>query len=84
MIERKDAAWKRAAKAWLDAKVVFDAAKDKILALAKEESCYGAGVKHLRTFQAGRVSYAEVPELKGVDLAPYRGAGGFKSTVSKI
>jgi hypothetical protein len=84
MIERKDAAWKRAAKAWLDAKVVLDAAKDKILALAKEESCYGAGVKHLRSFEAGRVAYAKVPELKGVDLTPYRGAGFFKTTVSKI
>ena len=84
MIERKDAAWKRAAKAWLDAEAVFVAAKDKILALAKEESCYGAGVKHLRSLQAGKVAYAKVPELKGVDLTPYRGADFFKTTVSKI
>ena len=84
MIERKDAAWKRAAKAWLDAKAVYDAAKEKIIALAKEESCYGAGVKHLRSLQAGKVAYAKVPELKGVDLDAYRGDGFFKTTVSKI
>lgn len=84
MIERKDAAWKRAAKAWLEAEEVFEDAKASVIALAKGESCYGAGVKHLRSLQAGKVAYAKVPELKGVDLTPYRGAGFFKTTVSKI
>lgn len=84
MKERRDAAWKKAAAAWLEASAAINAAKDKIIELAKAESCYGAGVKHLRTPQAGRVDYAKVPELAGVDLEPYRGASGFRTTISAI
>lgn len=84
MKERRDTAWKKAAAAWLEASTAIDAAKDQIIKLAKAESCYGAGVKHLRTPQAGRVDYAKIPQLEGVDLEPYRGAGGFRTTVSAI
>ncbi|MDQ3562853.1 MAG: S49 family peptidase [Pseudomonadota bacterium] len=75
MKERRDAAWKKAAAAWLEASAAIDAAKAKIIELAKAESCYGAGVKHQRTPQAGRVDYTKVPELDGVDLEPYPGRG---------
>lgn len=84
MKERRDTAWKKAAAAWLGASAAIDAAKAKIIELAKMESCYGAGVKHLRTPQAGRVDYANIPELAGVDLEPYRGASGFRTTISAI
>lgn len=84
MNERKDAAWRRAAVKWLDAKATLDAAKDKILALAGSESCYGAGVKHLYNLKAGAVQYKEIPQLKGVDLESYRRPGHFESRISAI
>lgn len=84
MKERRDAAWKKAAAKWLEAKAAMDGAKDKILALGGEESCYGAGVKFLRNFKAGNVEYAKIPELKGVDLEKYRRPGHFESRVSAI
>ncbi len=84
MNERKDAAWRRAASAWLDADKAKQAAKDKILALAGAESCYGAGVKHLYNLRAGTVAYKDIPELKGVDLDAYRGPGRFESRISAI
>lgn len=84
MKERRDAAWKRAATAWIDAKALLDSAKDKILTLAGEESCYGAGVKHMRNLRAGNVQYDKVPEIKDVDLEQYRRPGYFQSTISAI
>ena len=84
MKERKDAAWKRAAAAWLEAKKAMDAAKDKILALGGEESCYGSGVKFLRNLKAGKVEYAKIPELRGVNLEEFRRPGHFESRVSAI
>lgn len=84
MIERKDAAWKRAAAKWLEAKAAMDTAKDKILALGGEESCYGAGVKFLRNLKAGNVEYAKIPELRGVDLDQYRRPSHFESRISAI
>lgn len=84
MKERRDAAWKKAASAWLDAKTAMDEAKEKILALAGLESCYGAGVKYLYNLRAGNVEYAKIPELHGVDLDEYRRPGHFESRISAI
>lgn len=84
MIERKDAAWKRAASAWLDAKLLMDEAKAKIQSLAGKASCYGAGVKHLYNLKAGKVQYKQIPQLRGVDLEAYRQPGNFESRISAI
>lgn len=84
MKERKDAAWKKAAAKWIEAKMAIDKAKDKICALAREESCYGAGVKHLWNLKAGNVEYAKIPALKGVDLDQYRRPSHFESRISAI
>lgn len=71
MQQRNDTAWKRAAKAWLEASSAMEAAKAKIKALAADESCYGAGVKCLFSAQSN-VDYKAIPELQGVDLDQYR------------
>lgn len=76
--------WKKAAKKWLRASKALKEAKETIVELAQEKSCYGAGIKYLHAFKRGRVSYDKVPELKGVDLEPYRGPGFFTNTVSAI
>ncbi|MGH8519868.1 MAG: hypothetical protein ACREU9_00180 [Gammaproteobacteria bacterium] len=81
---RTDAAWKRAAKAWLEADAAAEAAAGKLKALAGEASAYGAGVKVNHYFQAGSVAYAKIPELNGVDLEAYRGNGGWRHRISAI
>lgn len=84
MIERKDAKWRKAAGAWLDAKMLMDEAKANIRKLAGEASCYGAGVKHLWNVKAGRIDYKEIPELRGVNIEEYRRPGNFESRISAI
>lgn len=84
MIERRDAPWKRAAKWFLETQAAYEEAKGEIIRLSKQQCCYGAGVKHERKLQAGRISYKDVPELQGVDLSEYRGKSYYKTEVSKI
>lgn len=84
MNERRDVKWKKAAAAWLAADAAMEAAKTEIKALGGDESCYGAGVKYLRNLKAGNVEYAKIPELKGVDLAPYRRPSYFETRISAI
>lgn len=84
MKERRDTRWKKAAAAWLEAKSAMDAAKDTILALGGEESCYGAGVKYIRSFKAGKLEYAKIPQLKGVDLEQYRRPGYVETRISAV
>ena len=84
MKERRDAKWKKAASAWLEADAAMEAAKSEIKALGGEESCYGAGVKYLRNLVAGNVEYAKIPELQDVDLDQYRRPHYFVSRISAI
>jgi putative phage-type endonuclease len=79
-IVREDADWVVAAKAFAEAKrqadacdAALSAAREALVALAKHPKESGAGVSVTRYWKAGNVSYAKVPELKGVDLDKYRG-----------
>jgi len=78
---REDQEWRAAAEAYIAAKAqaddaakALDDAKAALIALAAHTSESGAGVKVTRFWKLGNVAYAKIPELKGVDLAPYRGA----------
>lgn len=89
MIQRKDAAWKKAAAAFEKAKLaaapvvaILEEARAKIIALTGEESCQGFGVLANRSRRAGSINYADVPELQGVDLAPYRKPDVYYFTIS--
>jgi putative phage-type endonuclease len=77
--ERDDAEWKAAAEAYLRAKqeaehsaAVAEEAKAALIALASHPIESGAGVKVTRFLKQGVVDYKKVPQLKGVDLEPYR------------
>ena len=79
---RKDATWLAAAEVYLDLKrqaelltALVDEAKEKLVGLASHPSESGAGVTVTRFWKQGSVDYKKVPELKGVDLNLYRGAG---------
>ena len=79
---RKDSTWQAAAEVYLDLKrqaevlaSLVDEAKEKLVGLASHPSESGAGVTVTRYWKQGNVDYKKVPELKGVDLNTYRGAG---------
>jgi putative phage-type endonuclease len=63
----------RAAKAQLiEASASENAARKALERLATARRTYGCGVEVLRSLRKGAINYAAVPELRGVDLEPYR------------
>jgi hypothetical protein len=81
MKERKDAAFKRAAATWKKAKEAagpavkaLEDAKAAVILLLGDEPAFGCGIVCLKKSRAGSVDYKQVPELRGVDLGPYRKA----------
>lgn len=46
--------------------------KEELLKLANYCPVQGAGLKFIKSIRKGNVEYSQVPELKGVDLEPYR------------
>ncbi len=53
--------------------MVLAQARETLVALARHPKETGAGVSVTRFWRQGNVSYAKVPELKGVGLDKYRG-----------
>lgn len=79
-VQRSDAAWTAAARAFAEAKRLTDAAddalakaRDELAALAVHPREQGGGVSVTRYWKAGNVAYAKIPALKGLDLSCYRG-----------
>ncbi len=79
---RADAAWARAAQAYLQAKQVAEAADEGLevarrglVGLIRHPREQGAGVSVVKLWKAGNVDYKKVPQLVGVDLSRYRGQG---------
>ena len=49
-----------------------DIIRKQLIAMAGDTNCVGSGIKLQKTLTKGRVSYENIPELKGVNLDPYR------------
>lgn len=49
-----------------------DVIRKQLIAMAGDTNCFGAGIKLQKTITRGRVTYENIPELKGVNLDPYR------------
>ena len=63
----------RSAKAALDdAEAAERQARGRLAALATACRTVGSGIELIRSERRGAVDYAKVPELRGVDLEPYR------------
>jgi putative phage-type endonuclease len=74
-----DPKWRQIALSYREAKLRFDsaAAEERKLramleSLATTRRTFGCGVELLRSSRKGAVDYATVPELRGVNLEPYR------------
>jgi hypothetical protein len=88
MSDRTDIQWSRAAKAWIKAKAKADLAatklakaRAKILELAGDSSCNGAGVSAKRYYKAGGIDYSQIKELQSMDLDQYRKSGHWETRV---
>jgi putative phage-type endonuclease len=86
---RTDELWQAAAEAFLAlraeaeaAATRLDEAKARLIGLATHVSEKGFGVNVSRFWKIGGVDYKKVPELTGVDLEKYRGAGREEVRVS--
>ena len=74
-----DPKWRQVALRYREAKVRLEAATTEehklrgiLESLATARRTYGCGVELLRSSRKGAVDYAKIPELRGVDLEPYR------------
>ena len=74
-----DPAWRTAAEHYREAKVLVDRAvlkeqqaRQQLEKMAIAPRTYGCGIEVLRSLRKGVVDYASVPELRGVELEPYR------------
>lgn len=79
---REDPEWSAAASDYSNAKaaadnaaIALDAAKTRLVALTEHPRELGAGVTVTRYWKAGAIDYKKVPELQGVEIGKYRGAG---------
>jgi putative phage-type endonuclease len=71
--------WRSAASRYRIAKLKFDRAaleekyvREELEKLATARRTYGCGTEVLRGLRKGSIDYSQVPELRGVQLEPYR------------
>jgi putative phage-type endonuclease len=76
-----DPEWRSAAVRYREARTCLDRAtveeqqaRKQLEQMATARRTYGGGVELLKSFRKGAVDYSSVPELRGVDLEPYRKA----------
>jgi hypothetical protein len=74
-----DQQWRIAASRYRAARLKLDRAaleeqyaREELQKLATARRTYGCGTEVLRSLRRGAIDYARVPELRGVDLEPYR------------
>ena len=78
---RDDPAWLQAASTYRELRTAYDElgkavdeAKAKLVGLTSHAKEQGGGVSVTRLWKRGNIDYKRVPELRGVDLEPYRQA----------
>lgn len=86
--EKNRKQWRKLAKRWLkfnarlkSIKAVLDDIENGLVALSDGKSVSGDGVELSRSVTPGRVAYAKIPQLRGVDLDQYRGRSSVRWNV---
>ena len=76
---RDDAEWLQAASTYRELRAAYDElgkameeAKANLVGLTSHAKEQGGGVSVTRLWKRGNIDYKRVPELRGVDLEPYR------------
>ncbi len=80
-IEMKSAEWGLTVDEYLSVKKQMKeleakekAFKEQLIAMAEGENCKGSGIRLCQYTRKGNVDYSAIPEIKGLDLNPYRKA----------
>jgi putative phage-type endonuclease len=88
---REDSVWQEAAACWSQVKdELSDLQKneeywrEKLIKLAGEKSAKGGGIKLSRLETRGFIDYEKVPQLKNVDLEPFRKPPIIKYQIKKL
>lgn len=78
-VENNSREWRLAARAYDIAKQekegseqAYNDARSELIRLSGDRNCKGSGVRITKSVRRGLVEYSRIPELKGVDLEPYR------------
>jgi putative phage-type endonuclease len=79
-VKRDDGEWNETVKNWKDCKRRIQCEEDleavlraDLIKMCDGQSSQGCGVKISKTISKGRISYADIPELKNIDIEKYRG-----------
>jgi len=80
-VERHDDAWIIAALAWLEVNEKIkqlqaeeESLREELVSISNDNNNKGGGIAMAKVQRKGAVNYGIIPELKGVDLEPYRKA----------
>jgi len=80
-VSREDDEWVNTATGWIEVNRQIkslqeyeESLRQELIRLSGENSCIGGGISTSKVTRKGLVNYAIVPQLKGVDLEPYRKA----------
>ena len=61
---------------------MLEEARQSLLAMADHPSVEGGGVLLTQSWRAGSVDYRKIPELRDLDLTPYRGPGRLEMRIT--
>jgi putative phage-type endonuclease len=80
-IERDDALWESVAARWKavtvklkEIEIQEDELRKQLIFLSGESNTKGGGISLCQVERKGNVDYSKIPQLKGIDLEPYRKA----------
>ena len=80
LVESEDKDWLKKAKEWREINVTLQVFKEKeekirkdLIELSRGQSYIGGGIQLKHGMAKGRINYKNIPQLKGIDLEPFRG-----------
>ena len=80
LVENDDKEWLKKAKEWREINVTLQVFKEKeekirkdLIEISRGQSYIGGGIQLKHGISKGRINYKNIPELKGIDLEPFRG-----------
>jgi len=78
-VAREDDLWLALSKQWIECKKKMheleeneELLRDQLLELSANKNTQGGGIKISRTVRVGSVDYGSIPQLKGIDMEPFR------------
>lgn len=78
-IHREDEVWKETSQQWLNIHAQMKSLeseekrlREALIQMAGSQNTTGGGIRLTRSLRKGNVQYAQIPELRNIDLEQYR------------